>query len=212
MIVIARLLGVPETRCADLLGWSNAMVAMYQARRTRAVEEAAAQAAAQFTAFLGEIVRERRAAPRNDLISHLVAVEQDGDRLSTEELIATCILLLNAGHEATVHSIGNGVRALLQHGRPPVTPQAVEEILRWDPPLHLFTRYVYDDLELAGWSFRRGERIGCLLAAANRDPRAFAEPHRFDPARPVRPNASIRRRAALLRRRAAGPARTAGRT
>jgi unspecific monooxygenase len=115
VIIIARLLGVPEAMAPDLLRWSNAMVGMYMAGRDRAREDAAAQAAADFAAFLRGYVEERRARPADDLITHLIAAEQDGERLTTDELISTCILLLNAGHEATVHTIGNGVKALLMH-------------------------------------------------------------------------------------------------
>jgi len=197
VIVIARLLGVPETMSDQLLAWSNAMVAVYQARRSREVELAAASAAAEFSGFMRGYVEERRTRPADDLITHLIAAEEDGEKLSTDELITTCILLLNAGHEATVHSIGNGVKALLEAGTPheALAPGriegTVEEILRFDPPLHLFTRYVYDDVEIFGHRFGRGDSIGCLLGAANRDPEVWADPARFDPFRPLRTNVSF---------------------
>lgn len=200
VIVIARLLGVPEERAPDLLRWSNAMVAMYQARRDRAVEDAAAAAAADFTDFLTAHVADRRASPRDDLITDLIRAEADGERLSTEELIATCILLLNAGHEATVHTIGNGVAGLLTRPLPLPLPDlldpghidgTVEEILRHDPPLHMFTRYALEEVEVCGHRFARGDRVALLLAAANRDPAAWPDPDRFDPLRPVRTNASF---------------------
>ena len=197
VIVIARLLGVPESMADQLLAWSNAMVGMYQARRTRAMEEAAARAASDFADFMRGYVEERRARPADDLITHLIAAEAEGERLTTDELITTCILLLNAGHEATVHTLGNGVKALLEHGAPEamLTPDriegTVEEVLRFDPALHLFTRFAYEEMELFGHPFRRGDRVGCLLAAANRDPAVWAEPARFDPARPVQTNLSF---------------------
>lgn len=197
VIIIARLLGVPEERADDLLAWSNAMVGMYQARRSRATEDAAAAAAGQFAAFLRDHVEARRATPADDLITHLIAAGADGERLSTDEMIATCILLLNAGHEATVHTIGNGVKALLErgHGAAALAPERVaatiEEILRYDPPLHLFTRHAYEDVEIAGHVLRRGDSIGCLLAAANRDPSAWDEPARFDPGRPAKTHLSF---------------------
>lgn len=195
--IIARLLGVPEARGDDLLAWSNAMVGMYQARRSPAMEAAAVAATEAFVAFLSEHIALRRRNPTDDLISHLIAAEQAGDQLSTAELISTCILILNAGHEATVHSIGNGVKTLLETVTGPewLSPDriggTVEEILRFDPPLHMFTRWVYDDLELSGQTFRRGDRIGLLLAGANRDPGPWEEPERFNPARPVRTNFSF---------------------
>jgi cytochrome P450 len=197
VITIARLLGVPEDRADDLLAWSNAMVGMYQARRSLAMEQDAARAAADFTAFLTAYIDQRRAAPADDLITQLIAAEADGTRLSTPELIATCILLLNAGHEATVHSIGNATRLLLAQPDPRahLTPEriaaTVEELLRLDPPLHMFTRYAYEEMELHGHSFRRGDRIGLLLGAANRDPGHWQSPDHFDPARPARPNAAF---------------------
>ena len=194
VIIIARLLGVPETMAPDLLRWSNAMVGMYQARRTPAMEAAAVQASLDFTAFLRGYVQDRRSKPADDLITHLIAAEEDGQRLTQDELVTTCILLLNAGHEATVHSLGNGVKALLEHRTPrsaldPGHVEAtVEEVLRYDPPLHLFTRWAYEDIEVSGHTFRRGDRVACLLGAANRDPRMFDAPDRFNPARPVQPN------------------------
>jgi unspecific monooxygenase len=191
IVVIARLLGVPEDMADQLLAWSHAMVAMYQARRDRAAEEAANAAARDFAAYLRGHVALRRAAPRDDLITELIAAEAEGERLTTDELIATCVLLLNAGHEATVHAIGNGVRTILLAGADPAalfaTPAAtaatVEETLRLDPPLHLFTRMALEEADLFGRRFRRGETVGCLLAAANRDPAAYARPSRFDPGR-----------------------------
>lgn len=201
VIVIARLLGVPEERAPDLLAWSNAMVAVYQAGRDRAREEAASAAAIAFGDFLRAHVEEKRRRPADDLMSHLIAAEEDGDKLTTDELIATCILLLNAGHEATVHTLGNGVKALLDPATAPadlatvLAPGAinatVEEILRFDPPLHLFTRWVYEEMEIGGQAFRPGDRIGCLLAGANHDPQNWEEPGRFDPARVAKPNLSF---------------------
>jgi unspecific monooxygenase len=197
VIIIARLLGVPEAMADDLLAWSNAMVGMYQAGRTRAMEDRAVAATEGFVAFLRGYVEARRADPRDDLITHLIAAEADGETLSTDELITTCILLLNAGHEATVHTIGNGVKALLEHKTPPALLAGdriggtVEEILRYDPALHLFTRWAYEEVEVMGQTFRRGEQVGLLLAAANRDPGLWDDPARFDPARPLRPHASF---------------------
>ena len=191
VITIARLLGVPEASADDLLGWSNAMVGMYQARRTRMMEDAAARAASDFTAFLQDYIDQRRTSPADDLITHLIAAEEDGARLSTPELVATSILLLNAGHEATVHSIGNATRLLLAmpepraHLSPDRITATVEELLRLDPPLHMFTRYAYADVTLWGHSFKRGDKVGLLLGAANRDPAIWPDPDRFDPARPA---------------------------
>ena len=183
VIIIARLLGVPEDRAPDLLVWSNAMVAMYQARRTRVIEDAALQATAAFAAFLTDYIARKRLVPADDLISELIAAEEAGAKLSTDELITTCILLLNAGHEATVHTLGNGIKTLLETGIRVITEGSVEEVLRHDPPLHMFTRWVNEDITLFGHDFKRGDQVGCLLGAANRDPDAYPDPARFDPTR-----------------------------
>ncbi|MFK7751266.1 MAG: cytochrome P450 [Sedimentitalea sp.] len=197
VITIARLLGVPDHCAPDLLAWSHAMVAMYMANRTRAVEDAAAQASAEFTEFLRAHIETHRATPRDDLITQLIAAEQDGSQLSTDELISTVILLLNAGHEATVHSLANGVKTLLETGsdlsclEPDQIAATVNELLRFDPPLHMFTRYAYENLTLAGHSFQRGDQIALLLGAANRDPAIWSHPNQFDPTRPAQTHTSF---------------------
>ena len=191
VIVIARLLGVPEADAPQLLAWSNAMVAMYQAGQSRAIEDDAAQAAQAFADYLKDVIAQKAKAPADDLISTLIAAEADGTTLSRDELIATCILLLNAGHEATVHTIGNATKTLLETGHREITDSCVEELLRFDPPLHIFTRYVYEPVEIGGHSFERGDQIACLLGAANRDPSIFDDPDTFDPTRPVRQNTSF---------------------
>ncbi|SPJ24056.1 cytochrome P450 [Palleronia abyssalis] len=175
---IARLIGLPEDMAPQLLDWSHAMVGMYQAGRTRAMEDAAADAAGAFRAHLAETMAARRAEPRDDLLSAMVTA----DNLSDPERIATAILLLNAGHEATVHALGNAVIHLCATGTRP-TEGLVDELLRLDPPLHLFTRWVLEDAELFGHQFRRGDRIGLLLGAANRDPEAYPDPDRLIPDR-----------------------------
>ncbi len=193
VIIIARLLGVPEAMAPDLLLWSNAMVAMYQARRTREIEDRAIRATEDFTAFLRGYIEERRARPADDLITHLIAAEEDGTRLTTQELISTCILLLNAGHEATVHALGNAVKTLLETATPPEAlgpdriAATVEELLRYDPPLHLFTRHAYEDVEVLGHLIPKGTEIACLLGAANRDASQFEDPNRFWPSRITKP-------------------------
>lgn len=183
VIIIARLLGVPETRADDLLEWSNAMVAMYMSGRTRAIEDRAIAATEAFVAFMREYVDEKRHNPADDLITELIAAEEAGERLTTDELITTCILLLNAGHEATVHTLGNAVKTLLERDIRQADAATVEEVLRFDPPLHLFERWASEDCTVFGHDFKRGDKIACLLGAANRDPAAYPDPHRFDPTR-----------------------------
>ena len=192
--VISRLLGVPEEMCDQLLAWSNAMVAVYTPMRTPAIETAAEQAAREFSTFMRRYVEARRTTPRDDLITHLIAAEEGGEKLSTDELISTCILLLNAGHEATVHSLGIAVKTLLETDTPPdaLTDGAIdatlEEVLRYDPPLHFFDRWVYEDMCFMGHEFKRGDKVGLLLASANRDETAWDEADRFRPARAIKQN------------------------
>jgi cytochrome P450 len=197
--VIAEILGVPVERAPDLLAWSHAMVGMYQLGRTRAMEDAAVEATLAFSVFLRAYVEERRGQPGDDLISQLIAAEEQGERLSEDELITTCILLLNAGHEATVHAIGNGVRAILRSGVDPTalfstdaaTAATIEECLRYDPPLHMFMRYALEDLEYGGIALKKGQQVGLMLGAANRDPRRYASADRFDATREPKPHVSF---------------------
>ncbi len=192
--IIARLLGVPETKGDDLLAWSNAMVGMYMAGRTLDTERQAVAATESFVTFLRDYIDQRRRTPADDLITSLIAAEEAGERLTPDELISTCILLLNAGHEATVHTIGNGVKTLLETRTPlaALAPDAVEatieEILRFDPALHMFTRWVYETVEVMGHTFQRGDQVSLLLGAANRDPRHWENPEQFIPTRPIKPN------------------------
>ncbi len=192
VIVICDLLGVPDDMAQQLLAWSHDMVAMYQARRDGAVEHAAVAAAIAFSDFMRGYIKERRKAPRDDLLSELIRAEEQGNKLTEDELVTTAVLLLNAGHEATVHAIGNGVKALLELGiRDAISGGHIEELLRYDAPLHLFTRYALEDLEYGGIRLAKGEEVGLMLGAANRDPARFAEPDRFEPARDPNPHVSF---------------------
>ncbi|QOL80577.1 cytochrome P450 [Pseudooceanicola spongiae] len=197
VIIICRLLGVPEAMAPQLLEWSNTMVAMYQARRDRQIEDAAARAATEFADYIRAYAEEKRKHPADDLITELLAAEEAGEKLTMDELIGTCIVLLNAGHEATVHTIGNGVVGLLNHGHAGqwLTPErvdaTVEEVLRHDPPLHIFTRYAFEEAEVLGRTFKRGDQIALMLGAANRDPKVWDNPEAFDPSRPIKTNTSF---------------------
>jgi len=188
IIIISRLLGVPEEMADQLLEWSHDMVAMYQVRRDRTVEDAAVKATLEFSDFIRSYIAARTDDPRDDLITHLISARDEGAKLSTDELVTTCILLLNAGHEATVHSFANGIKAILETGEPlhgfvsdPArTLATIEETLRFDPPLHMFTRYAMEDISVFGHDFKKGDTVGLLLAAANRDPEKYANPDGFD--------------------------------
>ena|SRR5436190_2314865 len=192
IFIIAELLGVPTEAGPQLLAWSHDMVAMYQARRDAEVERKAVDATIAFSDFMRDHVKERRSLPGDDLLSHLIAAEAQGKSLSEDELITTAILLLNAGHEATVHAISNGVKVLLEERADTALSEGhIEELLRFDAPLHLFTRYALEDLNYNGINLRKGETVGLLLAAANRDPARFVEPDRFDPSRSPNPHVSF---------------------
>ncbi|MFK7791631.1 MAG: cytochrome P450 [Devosiaceae bacterium] len=187
--VIARMLGIDLVHVPQLLDWSNTMVRMYAFGRDQAVEEAANAAARDFTAFVRTEITKRRASPGPDLLSHLITAHENDDRLSEQEIISTTVLLLNAGHEATVHTTGNGLRTLLQ-ASPDVRSQwladptaLTEEILRQTPPLHMFSRYVLEECTLYGVPLKKGDTIGLHIGMANRDPRAVTNPDLFDPTR-----------------------------
>jgi cytochrome P450 len=192
--IVAELLGVPEEDRHLLRPWSQAIVAMYEYGRTPEAEERAVTAAVEFAAYMRALADERRARPREDLVSHLAAEEQAGERLTGDELVASAILLLNAGHEASVNGFGNGMVALMDHPddlarlrtEPGLVEPAVEELLRFDSPLQLFERTAKEDVVVGGVTVEAGTRIAALLGSANRDPAAFPEPDRLDIAR--RPN------------------------
>ena len=199
-VVIAEMLGLPAEMAMQLVEWSNRMVAMYMFGVTRETELDANQASIEFMDYLRTVIAERRVKPREDLLTHMLTAEVEGEKLTEEEVISTAILLLNAGHEATVHTTGNGVKAILESGLDPKTLFAddksieatVEECVRYDAPLHMFTRYALQDVTLDnGLSFRQGEVIGLMLAAANRDPARFADANRFDPLRTDGANVSF---------------------
>lgn len=198
VLVIAGFLGVDATMAPQLLAWSHDMVAVYQVRRDRTIEERCEAATVAFSAWMRAQIAERRRAPTDDVLSQLLAARTAaGESLSDDELVTTAILLLNAGHEATVHAIGNGVAALLAHQPASAAtfladPVAVsEEMLRFDAPLHLFTRYALEDVEVAGLRFAKGERIGLLLGSANRDAARFHEAERFVPDRTPNPHVAF---------------------
>jgi cytochrome P450 len=186
--MIAELLGWPESERHRLRPWSARIVRLYEKDHTPEDEARAEQAATEFAASLDDLAEARRVEPRDDLISGLVSVEVEGQRLSRDELIATCMLLLNAGHEATVNAAGNGLLALLRHASQlerlrsdrTLLATAVEEMIRYDAPLQLFHRFVLEDLEYKGVRLRKGDTVGLLYGSANRDPAAFARPDEFD--------------------------------
>ena len=187
--VICRMLGVPLDRHRDLLGWSHRMVKMYEFDVPDDVATAANQAAAEFREYVRGLIAERRANPRDDMVSALVEARVDGARLSDDEIVSTVIVLLNAGHEATVNTLGNGMLAFARHPEQwrrvvagDVTPQAaIEELIRFDPPLQLFERWVLEDgFSIGDVAIPLGAKLALLFGSANRDPRVFERPDDFD--------------------------------
>ena len=197
ILVITDLLGVPQERARDLLAWSNAMVGVYQSRRNAQVEAEAEAASKAFVDWIRDVIATKRKAPEDDLLSGLIAAESEDGKLSEDELIATVILLLNAGHEATVNALGNTARLLLEYEArvDALTPDAidgtVEEGLRVRPPLHMFTRHVYERVEIAGETFEPGQEIAACLGSACHDDAVWQKPDHFDPFRPIRRNAAF---------------------
>ena len=197
--MIARMIGIPEDMGPQLLKWSHDYVGMYMFKRTRADEEAADRSAKEFADYVRTVIAERRANPSDDLLSHMIHTEHKGQFLTEDELISTTIVLLNAGHEATVHQIGNSVRVILDSGIDPstlfsdekTTERTVEETLRICAPVHIFQRWCLEPCEIDGVSFQRGDKVSLILAAANLDPQKFPEPLAFKPSRDEGANLSF---------------------
>jgi len=187
--VIAALLGFPDEDEHLLRPWSQAIVKMYEVDPSDTAQEEARQAAHEFAEYVRALMIARKITPGEDLISELATVEEAGEKLNTQELIATCVLLLNAGHEASVNGFGNGIVAALQRedqaqllrSNPrAVTDTAIEEFLRFDAPLQLFERTATQDTEIGGITVQKGQKIASLLGSANRDEDVFENPEQMD--------------------------------
>lgn len=200
LMIIADMLGIDHAMGAQLVSWSHDMVAMYMHGRTLEDELQAAKSAREFADFIRAESRARVGTDKDDLLTLLAKAGADGEKLTEDELVSTAILLLNAGHEATVHQTGNAVKTLLESGLDLPARFAddnsgaaiVEECLRFDAPLHMFTRFAYRETEIAeGVILKPGDQIALLLGAANRDPAAFGRPELFDPGRTDQKNVSF---------------------
>jgi cytochrome P450 len=197
--VIADLLGVPEADRHLLRPWSADICLMYELNPTDDMARRAVRAATEFSEYLRALSRERRAAPGEDLISALAAVADQGDVLTEDELIGTCVLLLNAGHEASVNGAGNGWWALFRNpdqlerlrSDRSLIPTAVDELLRYDTPLQMFERWVLEEIQIDGTAIERGEELALMFGSANRDPAVFADPDRLDVGREPNPHISF---------------------
>lgn len=188
VLVIAELLGVPASYAPDLREWSQAIVRMYEPAPGQEVVDEAVRAASEFAGLVREIADQRRRAPADDLITDLVATE-----LSADEVVAAAVLLLNAGHEASVNVFGNGLVAMLRRGLRPDADVAatVEEMLRFDSALQLFERTATEPVEVGGVTVAAGEKIAVLLGSANRDPAVFEAPDEFQVARAHNPHVAF---------------------
>jgi len=179
--VIADMLGVPHADRGLLRPWSADITLMFELGISESQQRRAVAASAAFTAYMEDLVRDRRLSPGGDLLSDLIRVAETGDSLTDDEVVATAILLLNAGHEASVNGAGNSWWALFRHPDalarlrtdPDLVPTAVEELLRFDTPAPMFERWVLDDIEVAGVPIPRGQELALLFASANRDAAAF---------------------------------------
>ncbi|MEU7054777.1 cytochrome P450 [Streptomyces sp. NPDC046197] len=197
--VIAEMLGIPESDRAQLRPWSADICGMYELNPSQETAARAVRASVEFSDYLGELIADRRKEPGDDLISGLIAAHDEGDRLTEQEMVSTAVLLLNAGHEATVNATVNGWWALFRNpgqlaalrADHSLIPSAVEELMRYDTPLQLFERWVLDEVEIDGTTIPRGAEIAMLFGSANHDPAVFSDPERLNLARGDNPHISF---------------------
>jgi cytochrome P450 len=194
--VIAEMLGIPQTDRRLLRPWSADICKMYELNPPLGSQRDAVHASIEFSAYLRELARQRRASPGEDLISLLAKVVDGGETLTEDELVGTCVLLLNAGHEATVNSTLIGWWTLFRHPDQlrrlredrSLLPLAIEELLRFDTPLQMFERWVLEPFELHGHRIPKGAELGLLFGSANRDPEVFDRPDDLELARDPNPH------------------------
>ncbi|ALC21891.1 cytochrome P450 [Streptomyces pristinaespiralis] len=197
--VIAEMLGIPESDRPLLRPWSADICGMYELNPSQETAARAVRASTEFSAYLRELIAVRRERPGDDLVSALIAAHDEGDRLSEQEMISTCVLLLNAGHEATVNTTANGWWTLFRHpgqlaalrADHSLLSTAVEELMRYDTPLQLFERWVLDDIEIGGVVVPRGSELALLFGSANHDGTRFDRPDTLDLARADNPHVSF---------------------
>jgi cytochrome P450 len=197
--VIGEMLGVPEADRGLLRPWSADICGMYELNPSEDAQHSAAQAAAEFSEYVRGLARERRRTPGEDLVTALVQVVDEGDRLTEDELVGTVVLLLNAGHEASVHVTGNGWYALFRNpgqlarlrADPGLLDTGLDELMRYDTPLQMFERWVLESVEVAGQTIPRGQEVALLFGSANHDPARFAEPGTLDLGRTDNPHLSF---------------------
>ena len=195
--IIADLLGFPESEEHLLRPWSQSIVKMYEVNPSEQYQMEAKKAATEFAEYVRSLAEHRKTNPGQDLITDLAMVEENGEKLNSHELVATCVLLLNAGHEASVNAFGNGMVAaferpdqadLLRKNSRAITDTALEEFMRFDAPLHLFERTATVDTELGGVKIEKGQKIAALIGSANRDSAVFERADEMDLTRDPNPH------------------------
>ncbi len=195
--IIADLLGFPESEEHLLRPWSQSIVKMYEVNPSEQYKIEAKKAAAEFAEYVRSLAEHRKKNPGQDLITDLAMVEENGEKLNSHELVATCVLLLNAGHEASVNAFGNGMVAvlerpdqvdLLRKNSRAITETALEEFMRFDAPLHLFERTATVDTEVGGVKIEQGQKIAALIGSANRDSAVFERADEMDLTRDPNPH------------------------
>ena len=195
--IIADLLGFPESEEHLLRPWSQSIVKMYEVNPSEQYQIEAKKAAGEFANYVRNLAEHRKTNPGQDLITDLAMVEENGEKLNSHELVATCVLLLNAGHEASVNAFGNGMVAalerpdqteLLRKDSRAITETALEEFMRFDAPLHLFERTAIVDTELGGVKIEKGQKIAALIGSANRDSTVFENADEMDLTRDPNPH------------------------
>ncbi len=197
--VIAEMLGIPESDRAPLRPWSADICGMYELNPSEETAARAVRASLEFSEYLRTLIAARRKSPGDDLVSGLIAAHDEDDRLTEQEMVSTCALLLNAGHEATVNATVNGWWALFRdpaqlaalRADHSLVPTAVEELMRYDTPLQLFERWVLDEIEIDGTTIPRGAEVAMLFGSANHDPAVFTAPDRLDLGRRDNPHISF---------------------
>jgi cytochrome P450 len=195
--IIADLLGFPESEEHLLRPWSQAIVKMYEVNPSLQYQNDAKKAGREFAEYVRGLAEQRKKTPGQDLISELATVEENGEKLNMQELVATCILLLNAGHEASVNAFGNGMVAVLERPEQAqllrekpreLTDTALEEFMRFDAPLHLFERTATADTQIGGVEIKQGQKIAALIGSANRDETVFTSAETMDVTRDPNPH------------------------
>ncbi len=187
IIVIAEMLGIPHADREQFKRWSDEAIRELDIASIDDLRRSG-QAIKELNAYFSDIIEQRRHQPQDDLLSALILAEEEGDTLTVEEIYATCELLLIAGHETTTNLIGNGMLALLRNpeqltllrNAPDLMPNAIEELLRYDSPVQITSRYALEDCELDGQAIKKGQQLVLLLGAANRDPAVYEQPGRLD--------------------------------